>query len=178
MFRQDCYRHELCDTVCVLTNDWNLKTRLSNSVLVKYPSASGSFACLRRESIRDTLAISPHNCKIFISIIWAWAIPGSISTIVTFSELLEFKSGFRIFQCRPRNLTCRFGEPRLEVWFPYGTEIDPWPECLDSITFSVVCQQEKILCALLESNDKNQFPLWGDLASFAYQMLSQFDSGS
>ena len=65
-------------------SQYRWKTRLSNSVFVKYPSASGSFACLSRESIRDTLAISPHKCKIFISVIWAWAITGSISTIVTY----------------------------------------------------------------------------------------------
>ena len=72
----------------------------------------------------------------------------------------------------------QFGEPRLEEWFPCGTGNDPWPKCLDSITFSVACQQEKILCAQLELNDKNQFLLWEDRASFAYQMLFQFDSGS
>ena len=69
----------------------DLRTNLSNSVLVKYPSASGSFACLRSECISATLAISPHNCKMFISLIWACATTGSISTIVTVSGLPELQ---------------------------------------------------------------------------------------
>ena len=69
-------------------------------------------------------------------------------------------------------------KPNLVECFPFGTESDLLPKYLGWVTFSVLCQREKIPCAQLESNDKNLFPLWEDPASFAFQTLSQFDSGS